>query len=61
MQSDHDRQWIHTAMSFISAYTEDSSMDLLSDLTDKNAYIKQLMETIIKTASQIDGGNYAFP
>ncbi|KAI5124589.1 hypothetical protein M0805_003108 [Coniferiporia weirii] len=54
MQSAHDRQWIHVAMSFIKACMEDDVPEIFHTVHDKNAYITRLLETVINAASKLD-------
>ncbi|KAH8117364.1 trafficking protein particle complex subunit 10, partial [Phellopilus nigrolimitatus] len=54
MQNVRDRQWIHTAMTFIKAYVEDNTLELLSGVKDKDVYIASLIKSVIDAASQID-------
>lgn len=60
MQTNHDRQWIHTAVAFIKAYMEDGSKDLLDGLIDKDAYLKRLMNIIVENSNKIDGGQFSW-
>ncbi|KAL5529216.1 hypothetical protein ACEPAG_5190 [Sanghuangporus baumii] len=55
MKNDHDRQWVHAALAFIKAYMEDTSIDLLSGLIEKDMYLKHLVDLIVENSSQIDG------
>ena len=54
LQNNHDRQWIHTAMSFLKAYVDDSRLELLIGVQDKEAYVKNLIESVIIAASDAD-------
>ena len=58
LQNKHDRQWIHTAVAFIKAYQKEGSMDLLSGMIDKDAYITRLVNHIVEAAGNVDSGAY---
>ena len=56
MQGKNDRQWIHTALSLLKAYTE-GSVDLLYGMADKDVYIRRLCESVVEAASSLDSGS----
>lgn len=57
-QSNHDRQWVHTAMAFLNAFVEDARMDLLVGVQDKKEYVKTLVDALLSTAASLESGQY---
>lgn len=57
-RTDHDREWIHTAISFLRTVVEDEELELLEGVPDKVAFVTGLVEAVCKSSTSLDGGAF---
>lgn len=60
MRTDHDRQWIHTALAFLKSYVDGNGVELLSGVQSKEQYVTRLTESVVGAATEIEGGELFF-